>query len=100
MHPLHIIRNNKMLSKAGADRVQTGMRNSFGKPEGLVSIVRKNALILSVRCKYKDKEKVLKSIKMATYKISGRQKIQESTKWGFSKTDILNFVNKKKFSIC
>ena len=31
-HPHHVIRQNKMLSCAGADRLSTGMRHSYGKP--------------------------------------------------------------------
>ena len=31
-HPWHVLRINKMLSCAGADRLQTGMRHAFGKP--------------------------------------------------------------------
>merc|ERR1712167_457511 len=30
-HPFHVLRINKMLSCAGADRLQTGMRGAFGK---------------------------------------------------------------------
>ena len=33
-HPFHVLRINKMLSCAGADRLQTGMRGAFGKPTG------------------------------------------------------------------
>ena len=33
-HPHHVIRQNKMLSCAGADRLSTGMRHSYGKPMG------------------------------------------------------------------
>lgn len=32
VHPHHVIRQNKMLSCAGADRLSTGMRHSYGKP--------------------------------------------------------------------
>merc|ERR1711871_929803 len=32
VHPFHVIRHNKMLTCAGADRLQTGMRDAFGKP--------------------------------------------------------------------
>ena len=35
VHPFHVIRINKMLSCAGADRLQTGMHGAFGKPLGL-----------------------------------------------------------------
>merc|ERR1711863_32249 len=40
VHPFHVIHINKMLSCAGADRLQTGMRGAFGKPQGLVARVR------------------------------------------------------------
>ena len=31
IHPFHVVRINKMLSCAGADRLQTGMRGAFGR---------------------------------------------------------------------
>merc|ERR1711908_231638 len=31
VHPFHVLRINKMLSCAGADRLQTGMRGAYGK---------------------------------------------------------------------
>ena len=33
-HPFHVLRINKMLSCAGADRLQTGMRGAWGKSYG------------------------------------------------------------------
>ncbi len=38
----HIQRENKMLTGAGADRMQTGMQLSFGKTSGKSAIVKKN----------------------------------------------------------
>lgn len=38
-----------MLSCAGADRLQTGMRGAFGKPQGLVARVAIGDILLSVR---------------------------------------------------
>lgn len=38
-----------MLSCAGADRLQTGMRGAFGKPNGKVARVNIGQIILSVR---------------------------------------------------
>merc|ERR1711982_308949 len=49
VHPYHVLRINKMLSCAGADRLQTGMRGAFGKPQGLVARVRIGQILLSVR---------------------------------------------------
>lgn len=39
--PHHIQRENKMLTGAGADRMQTGMQLSFGKSSGKAAIVNK-----------------------------------------------------------
>jgi large subunit ribosomal protein L10e len=39
VHPWHVTRINKMLSCAGADRLQTGMRHAFGKSNGKVARV-------------------------------------------------------------
>lgn len=50
-HPFHVIRINKMLSCAGADRLQTGMRGAFGKPQGTVARVHIGDAIMSVRAK-------------------------------------------------
>jgi large subunit ribosomal protein L10e len=38
-----------MLSCAGADRLQTGMRGAWGKPNGTVARVNIGQIILSVR---------------------------------------------------
>ncbi|MEM4625793.1 MAG: 50S ribosomal protein L16, partial [Candidatus Pacearchaeota archaeon] len=39
VHPHHILRENKMLTGAGADRMQTGMSASFGKTIGRAALV-------------------------------------------------------------
>merc|ERR1711909_232771 len=49
VHPFHIVRINKMLSCAGADRLQTGMRGAYGKPQGTVARVNIGQVLLSVR---------------------------------------------------
>lgn len=38
-HPHHILRNNKTAAGAGADRLSTGMKQSFGIVEGRAAIV-------------------------------------------------------------
>jgi large subunit ribosomal protein L10e len=42
VHPHHIIRENKMLTGAGSDRMQTGMQHSFGKTIGRAAMVKAN----------------------------------------------------------
>lgn len=48
-HPFHVVRINKMLSCAGADRLQTGMRGAWGKPNGTVARVNIGQIIMSLR---------------------------------------------------
>ena len=47
--PLHYLRENKMISGAGADRVQDGMRRAWGKVIGSAARVGRNQPILTVR---------------------------------------------------
>ncbi|KAK7797461.1 hypothetical protein U0070_006555 [Myodes glareolus] len=56
LHPFHVIRINKMLSCAGADRLQTGMRGAFGKPQGTVARVQIGQVLVSIRTKLQNKE--------------------------------------------
>nr|AIU94822.1 60S ribosomal protein [Phragmatopoma lapidosa] len=87
VHPFHIVRINKMLSCAGADRLQTGMRGAFGKPQGTVARVQIGQTILSVRSRENLKPHVIEALRRAKFKFPGRQKIYVSRKWGFTKWD-------------
>jgi large subunit ribosomal protein L10e len=49
VYPHHIMRENVLATGAGADRFQTGMRLSFGKPIGTAARVSKNQKIIEVR---------------------------------------------------
>jgi len=83
-HPYHVIRINKMLSCAGADRLQTGMRGAFGKPTGVTARVNIGDVLLSIRCRETEKEKVIESLRRAKFKFPGRQTIVLSNRWGFT----------------
>jgi len=66
-YPHHIQRENKMLTGAGADRMQTGMQLSFGKSSGKAAIVKPKSRIFFVAVpRLKDvafARKVLKQVK-------------------------------------
>ena len=47
--PHHYLRENKMISGAGADRVQDGMRRAWGKVIGSAARVRPNQSIMTIR---------------------------------------------------
>ena len=48
VYPHHILRENPLASGAGADRMSTGMKKSFGKPIGLAAQVRKGQKLFEV----------------------------------------------------
>jgi len=85
VHPWHVLRINKMLSCAGADRLQTGMRGAFGKTYGTVARVEIGQILLSVRARDVHKPMVLEALRRAKYKFPGRQRICLSENWGFTK---------------
>lgn len=84
VHPWHVLRINKMLSCAGADRLQTGMRGSWGKPTGLAARVTIEQILMSCRTKDANKIHALEAFRRAKFKFPGRQTILTSAKWGFT----------------
>lgn len=94
-----------MLSCAGADRLQQGMRGAWGKPYGKVARVNIGQVILSIRCKDSNKAVIMEALRRARYKckcgrvtrfaagsddlflVPGQQRIIISKKWGFTPLD-------------
>lgn len=83
-----------MLSCAGADRLQQGMRGAWGKPHGLAARVDIGQIILSVRTKDANKAVVIEGLRRARYKFPGQQKIIISKKWGFTNLDRADYLAK------
>ncbi len=84
VHPYHVLRINKMLSCAGADRLQTGMRGAFGKPYGLCARVSIGKILMSIRCKDVHSHLAEEALRRAKFKFPGRQKVVVSRNWGFT----------------
>jgi len=95
-HPFHVIRINKMLSCAGADRLQTGMRHAYGKPTGMVARVHIGDILFSIRCKPVHVPIALEALRRASHKLPGRQKIVVSRKWGFTPYDREEYIQLRK----
>merc|ERR1719414_718194 len=83
-HPYHVLRINKMLSCAGADRLQTGMRGAYGKPNGLTARVDIGQILISIRTKPAKLAHAKEALRRARYKFPGRQKLVQGTTWGFT----------------
>jgi len=85
LHPFHVLRINKMLSCAGADRLQTGMRGAFGKPQGTVARVEIGQVMMSIRTLLKFEGVAQEALRRAKFKYPGRQQVAVSKNWGFTK---------------
>jgi large subunit ribosomal protein L10e len=68
--PFQKYRENRMLAFAGADRVQSGMRNSFGRSTGVCARVRAGSIICDVGTNLKNLPVVRDRLRVASMKIS------------------------------
>ena len=69
VYPHNIVRENPMATGAGADRVQSGMRNAFGKPISVEAIVKKDQRIITIDCQEKNFEDAKLALKRAGMKL-------------------------------
>ena len=74
-YPFIIMRENKMIATAGADRLQEGMRKAFGKPIGVAARVEIGSVILDILIKAENLEKAKAAMKAATTKLPFKYKI-------------------------
>jgi large subunit ribosomal protein L10e len=85
-----------MLSCAGADRLSSGMRGSYGKPMEMAARIDIGQIIVSVRAKDTNAPHVIEALRRAKFKFPGRQKIMRSNKWGFTKFDRQDYARGRK----
>ncbi|MEM2142954.1 MAG: 50S ribosomal protein L16 [Candidatus Thorarchaeota archaeon] len=67
--PYHYLRENKMISGAGADRVQDGMRRAFGKVIGCAARVEPGQELITVRVGREDVKAARESLEKAAHKL-------------------------------
>ncbi|MFX1258221.1 MAG: 50S ribosomal protein L16 [Promethearchaeota archaeon] len=67
--PFQKYRENRMLAFAGADRVQSGMRNSFGRSTGVCARIRAGSIICDVGTYLKNLPLVRDRLRVASMKI-------------------------------
>ena len=75
-YPHHIIRENKMIAGAGADRLQKGMRRAFGRPNDRAARLDKGTVIFVVRTYKTHLEAVNVALTRAMRKLSGTYKMK------------------------
>jgi len=74
-YPFVVMRENKMIATAGADRLQEGMRKAFGKPIGVAARVDIGSVILDILIKAENLDKAKAALKAATTKLPLKYKL-------------------------
>ncbi len=74
-YPHIILRENKMIATAGADRLQEGMRKAFGKPIGLAARVYIDTVVIELSIKAEHLDKAKAAMKAASGKLPMLTKI-------------------------
>ena len=69
VYPHHVLRENVLATGAGADRFQSGMRLSFGKPIGVAAQVKPGQRLIAISCESESEAEVRKSLKIASSKL-------------------------------
>ncbi len=69
IYPHHILRENPLASGAGADRMSTGMKKSFGKPIGVAAQVRKGQVLFTAAVDKSNLSVARMALKRASYKM-------------------------------
>ena len=78
VYPHVVLRENKMIATAGADRLQEGMRRAFGKPVGLAARVDRNDIIIEVGVKKNHLDLAKKALKVASSKLPVKTRLDIS----------------------
>ena len=69
VYPHHVLRENPLATGAGADRFQTGMRKSFGRPIGTAARVKEGQRIIEIRIVPGNEKFGKKALKVAASKM-------------------------------
>ncbi|MFQ6135073.1 MAG: 50S ribosomal protein L16 [Nitrososphaerales archaeon] len=77
VYPHVILRENKMLATAGADRLQEGMRRAYGKPVSLAARVNRGTAILELSIMNTSLSTAEEAFKTAASKLPAPMKIEK-----------------------
>ncbi|MGC8687328.1 MAG: 50S ribosomal protein L16 [Candidatus Micrarchaeia archaeon] len=76
VYPHNVIREHKMATGAGADRISQGMSLSFGRPISVAARVNRNQAIFSLRVNSQNRKAATIALKKAALKLSGAYKVK------------------------
>lgn len=75
VYPHVVLRENKMIATAGADRLQEGMRRSFGKPVGRAARVKAGQPILAIQVNEGSIDLAKRALQICVTKLPTRTRI-------------------------
>ncbi|MDE1856450.1 MAG: 50S ribosomal protein L16 [Candidatus Micrarchaeota archaeon] len=75
VYPHNVIREHKMASGAGADRISRGMSLAFGRPVSLAARLREGQAVFMIRAQKQHRDIAVHAMKRAASKLSGLYKI-------------------------
>ena len=76
IYPHVLLRENKMIAAAGADRLQEGMRRAFGMAVSLAARVKRGQCIMEFQVKKEHVEAAQNALKLACVKLPGTPTIR------------------------
>ena len=74
-YPHVILRENRMIATAGADRLQEGMRRSFGKPTSRAARLRPNKAVIEIYVNESALEHAKEALRVSSSKLSMASKV-------------------------
>jgi large subunit ribosomal protein L10e len=75
VYPHHIIRENKMIAGAGADRLQKGMRQAFGRPTDRAARLKAGTKLFTIYSYKANEEHLMVALARALRKLSGKFRV-------------------------
>ncbi|MBS3069181.1 50S ribosomal protein L16 [Candidatus Micrarchaeota archaeon] len=75
VYPHNVIRENKMIAGAGADRLQKGMRKSFGRSTDRAARIQEGQTVFTIKAKKTNVPQIMEAYRRAKSKLSGNWRI-------------------------
>lgn len=76
VYPHNVIREHKMATGAGADRISRGMSQAFGRPTSIAARMKEGQPIFRIRTMKGNKKVVQEAFRRASTKLSGTYKMK------------------------
>lgn len=77
VYPHNVIRENKMIAGAGADRLQKGMRQAYGRSTDRAARIKKGQVVFTVNVAKENAGHIVEAFRRAKRKMSGKFTVRQ-----------------------